>query len=142
MSVTVLKKGHSLVGLSHYRVVKELRQFNGTLPVNLARLKAGHPLDSYQPAELVQHVEGLLGCPAVEILDMAGIQGAECPEGVEKSTLLFFLHITILEANARGQPKGVQLKEPELTDKGESKRPAASHKETEEPAIKVLILLL
>lgn len=105
----VLKKDYSLVGRDSVPVLRALRRFKGELPADLARLKRDHPLDTYKEEELVSHLEGILGVDASEVLEMAGVEGADTPASVSKATLLFAVHTAIIEANAKGQPRGTTL---------------------------------
>ncbi len=105
----ILRKDHSLIGRNPLPVVRALRGFKGELPSPLARLRRDHSLDKYQPEELVQQIEGILGIPAGEVLEMAGVEGAEDPTSVAKDNLVFCLHVCICEANAKGQPRGAPL---------------------------------
>ena len=92
-TVAVLRKDHSLVGRDNTPVIKALRRFKGALPDPLARLKRDHPLDAYFAEELVSHSKGLLGVPAGDILEFAGIleEGDEA-KSTRKEVLLMLLH--------------------------------------------------
>jgi len=132
-NVPVLRKDHSLVGRDNFPIIKAIRAFKGTLPDTLARLKKDHPLDAYSAEELVTHSEGLLGREVAELLDVAGVIGAEDPKAVPKEVLLMLLHTTILEANSRGQPRWTPLDRraasPGPSGEGQERGPEAGPKE-------------
>ena len=72
-TVTILKRGHSVLGKSPYSLVVGLKGFDGTLPDPLARLKKDHPLDKYHTEELHSELEGLTNMPAAHLFEMAGV---------------------------------------------------------------------
>ena len=111
LMVTVLRKDHSLAGRSCLAVIKAVRAFKGRLSDPLAHLKKDHPLEKYASDQLVSELEGLLGAEACNILEMAGVEGAEDPVSVPRDTLLFTLHTSITEANAKGQPEAARLRD-------------------------------
>lgn len=128
----ILRKDHSLEGRNVVPVIKALRAFKGTLPTPLARLRKDHPLEKYSKGELVGHLEGLLGTEASDILELAGVQGAEDPQTVDAGILVFTLHLAILEANLKGQPRGTALGDKGATPKAGSSKAQGEPEEVEE----------
>ena len=144
MAVTTLRKDHSLVGRTHMAVIKAVREFGGTLPDQLARLKKDHPLDNYTQAELVGHIEGLLDEQTSDLLQAAGVEGWQDPLSVAKGGIVVTLHSCILEVNAKGQPRGVQLEGGSNQPKASTSRGAGVESDAEggEPIAKKLGCLL
>ncbi len=105
----VLKKDHSLKGKNPYRLIKLIRDWDRTDPAVLARIRKDHPLTDYSTADLLGHLEGIVGIPANELFEMASVEGADRPADLPRGYVLFALHCAVLEANARGQPRGTPL---------------------------------
>ncbi len=71
LQMASLKKGHSLVGRSPYPIIKAIKEFDGRLPEELARIKKDHPLDLYSEDQLTDELSGIMGIPTAHIFEMA-----------------------------------------------------------------------
>ena len=77
------------MGKSPYALIKAVRDWDGTRPVDLARLRRDHPLDRYDTRDLVSHLEAITGMAACEIFDLAGQGGASDPESMPRDVLVY-----------------------------------------------------
>ena len=102
--MTTLKRKHSLVDGNVLGVVKRLKSFNGPIPTGgqLASVSASIPTSESAESDLKQNFKKITGESAEEILELTGRE-----ENMDNLRLL--LHLAILEANEKGQPKGQQL---------------------------------
>ena len=92
----VLKKDHSLKGKNPYRLIKLIRDWDRTDPAVLARIRKDHPLTDYNTADLLGHLEGIVGTPANELFEMASVEGADRPAYLPRGYVLFALHCAVL----------------------------------------------
>lgn len=128
MSAPVLLKDHSLKDRNVLGVVRALKERPNELPSQLARIRPSKATEALSPAEVLAEIEGLVGSAeaARDLLDFSGVLGDQAPEEVDLGVLRYALHLVILEANAKGQPRGSQLKEPEKEEDKQVPGPSGS----------------
>lgn len=106
---TVLKRKHSLKGKQLLLVIRKLRDIQDAHGIKqLARTSSARRTENMSNEDVLKAVEDLTGENGIELPELAG----KDPNDEDFAKLL--LHVCILHANEKGQPKGQDLQDPEL----------------------------
>nr|XP_034315889.1 uncharacterized protein LOC117685572 [Crassostrea gigas]XP_034315890.1 uncharacterized protein LOC117685572 [Crassostrea gigas] len=130
----VLKKRHSLKGLTLLPVIRKVKDGQLENVKELARISVGKRTEALQLRDIAKAVMEITGEPMDELLELAGKDIRDC----DAAKLL--LHYCVLAANERGQPKGQVLQDDEAGP-STSGAPAERQNKTEDNTVEVLCLL-
>nr|XP_034307343.1 uncharacterized protein LOC117682886 [Crassostrea gigas] len=103
----VLKKRHSLKGLTLLPVIRKVKDEQLENVRELARISVGKRTETMQLRDIAKAVMEITGEPMDEFLELAGKDLRD----FDATKLL--LHYCVLAANERGQPKGQVLQDDE-----------------------------
>ncbi|XP_065927831.1 uncharacterized protein [Magallana gigas] len=124
----VLKKRHSLKGLTLLPVIRKVKDGQLENVKELARISVGKRTEALQLRDIAKAVMEITGEPMDELLELAGKDIRDC----DAAKLL--LHYCVLAANERGQPKGQVLQDDEAGP-STSGAPAERQNQTEDNTV-------
>lgn len=124
----VLKKRHSLKGLTLLPVIRKVKDGQLENVKELARISVGKRTEALQLRDIAKAVMEITGEPMDELLELAGKDIRDC----DAAKLL--LHYCVLAANERGQPKGQVLQDDEAGP-STSSAPAERQNQTEDNTV-------
>ncbi|XP_065922883.1 uncharacterized protein [Magallana gigas] len=124
----VLKKRHSLKGLTLLPVIRKVKDGRLENVKELARISVGKRTEALQLKDIAKAVMEMTGEPMDELLELAGKDIRD----YDAAKLL--LHYCVLAANERGQPKGQVLQDDEAGP-STSGAPAERQNQTEDNTV-------
>ncbi|XP_052707246.1 uncharacterized protein LOC128182570 isoform X2 [Crassostrea angulata] len=124
----VLKKRHSLKGLTLLPVIRKVKDGRLENVKELARISVGKRTEALQLKDIAKAVMEMTGEPMDELLEFAGKDIRD----YDAAKLL--LHYCVLAANERGQPKGQVLQDDEAGP-STSGAPAERQNQTEDNTV-------
>eukprot|EP00105_Crassostrea_gigas_P037162 XP_019921310.1 PREDICTED: uncharacterized protein LOC105324906 isoform X1 [Crassostrea gigas] len=124
----VLKKRHSLKGLTLLPVIRKVKDGRLENVKELARISVGKRTEALQLKDIAKAVMEMTGKPMDELLELAGKDIRD----YDAAKLL--LHYCVLAANERGQPKGQVLQDDEAAP-STSGAPAERQNQTEDNTV-------